>query len=75
MRLSGREMVFHKLEIRSKATNAAEIKSKSIRGSVKTPEFVSGGAVQPRDLVVLSPDGDSEAGCGKAILNFDLKRV
>ena len=26
-------------------------------------------------FVVPSPDGDSEAGCGKAILNFDLKSV
>ena len=26
-------------------------------------------------FVVPSPDGDSEAGCGKAILNIDLKSV
>ena len=26
-------------------------------------------------FVVPSPDGDSEAGCGKAILSFDLKRM
>ena len=26
-------------------------------------------------FVVSSRDGDSEAGCGKAILNLDLKRV
>ena len=29
-------MVFHRLKIRSKATNVAEIESKNIRGSVKT---------------------------------------
>ena len=37
MRFSGGEMVFHRLETRSKATNIAEINIKSIRGSVKTP--------------------------------------
>ena len=37
MRFNGREMVFHRLEIRSKATNVAEIESKSFRGSIKTP--------------------------------------
>ena len=43
-------MVFHRLEIMSKATNVAEIVSKSIRGNVKTPEVVSRGAAQPGDI-------------------------
>ena len=49
MRFGG-EMVFHRLEIRSKVTNVAEIESKSIRGSVKTHKIVSRGAVRPRDI-------------------------
>ena len=43
-------MVFHRLEIRSKATNVAEIESKSFRGSVKTSKVVSRGAVRPWDI-------------------------
>ena len=50
MMLSGGEMVFHRLEIRSKATNVAVIESKSIRGSAKTPMVVIRGAVRPRDI-------------------------
>ena len=38
-------MVYHKLEIRSKATNVAEIESKSTGGSVKTLKVVSRVAV------------------------------
>ena len=38
-------MVFHRLEIRSKATNVAEIESNSVRGSVKTSEIVSRGVL------------------------------
>ena len=43
-------MVFHRLEIRSKAMNVAKIESKSIRESVKTPKVVSRGAVRPGDI-------------------------
>ena len=43
-------MVFHRLEIRSKYTNVAEIESKSNRGSVKTPKVVSRGAVRLGDI-------------------------
>ena len=50
MRFSGGEMVFHTLEIRSKATNVAEIEDKSVRGNVKTPEVVSRGGVRPGDI-------------------------
>ena len=79
---SHREMVFHRLEIRSKATIVAEIESKNVRGNVKTHEVVSRGAVLGI-FVVPSPDGDSEAGCGEAtIVNveclnmiIDVKRV
>ena len=46
MRFSGEEMVFLRLEIRSKATNVAEIETKSIRGSVKTPKVVSRGTIR-----------------------------
>ena len=42
--------MFHRLEIRSKATNVAEIESKSIRGSVKTLNVVSRRAVRPGDI-------------------------
>ena len=41
MRFSGGEMVFHRLEIKYKVTNVAEVESKSIRGSVKTPKIFS----------------------------------
>ena len=46
MRFSGGEMVFHRLEIRSKATNVAEIEGKSIN----TPEVVSRGAFRFGDI-------------------------
>ena len=41
MRFIGGEMVFNRLEIRSKAMNVAEIKRKSIRDSVKTSKVVN----------------------------------
>ena len=50
MRFIGSEMIFHKLEIRSKARNVAEIESKSVSGSVKTPQVVNKGAVGPGDI-------------------------
>ena len=46
MRFSEGEMVFHRLQIRSKATNVAEIESKSNRGNVKTPKVVIREAVR-----------------------------
>ena len=54
-------MVFHRLKIRSKATNVGEIESKSIRGSVKTPKVVSRGQSVLGTFVFPSPDEDSEA--------------
>ena len=50
MRFSGEEMVFHRLKISSKTTNVAEIKRKSIRGSVKTPKVDIKGAIRPGDI-------------------------
>ena len=50
MRCSGGGMVFHRLEIRSKATNVAEINRKNIRGSVKTPKVVNRGTIRPGDV-------------------------
>ena len=54
----------------------------SHKSKVKVLEEVSrhpkSSAEEQSDLgtfVVPSPDGDSEAGCGKTILNFDLKTV
>ena len=38
-------MVFHRLKIRSKATNVKEINRKSIRESVKTPKVINRGAI------------------------------
>ena len=60
MRFNVGEMVFHRLEIRYKATNIVEIES--IRGSIKTPTVVSRGAIRPGDICGLSLDGNSEAG-------------
>ena len=50
MMFSGGELMFHRLEIISKATNVAEIESKIIKGSVKTSKVVSRGTVRPRDI-------------------------
>ena len=72
MRFCGEEMVFHRLEIRCKTTNVAEIESKSITGSVKTS---SEGQSNLGTFVVPSPEGNSEAWRGLGFLNFDLKRV
>ena len=43
-------MVFHRLEIISKPRNVAEIKRKSIRGSVKTLKVVYRKAIRPGDI-------------------------
>ena len=50
MRLSGEEMVFHRLKIRYKGTNVAEINCKSIRGSVKIPKVSGREAIGPGDI-------------------------
>ena len=55
MRFSVVEKVFYRLEIRSNATNVAEIKRKSARGSVKTPKVVYIGAIRPEDMCGLLP--------------------
>ena len=41
----------------------------------KHPRSSAEGQSDLGTFLVSSPDGDSEAGCGKAILNFDLKRM
>ena len=67
MRFSGREMVFRRLEIRFKATNVAEIESKSIRNNPRS------SSEEQSDLgvfVVPSSDGDSEAGFLITIFKF-----
>ena len=70
MRFSGGEMVFHRLEIKSKAMNVVQTENKSIRKSIKTPEVVSRGAVRSWDIL-----GIPRLGMVKPFLNFDLKRV
>ena len=55
--------VFHRLEIKFKATNVAEINTKSFR-SVKTPK----GFIDLGTFVISSSDGDVEAWRGKAII-------
>ena len=70
MRFNRGEMVFNRLEIRSKATNVAEIQSKIVKGSVKIPEVVSRGAVRPGDICGSLPNGDSQAGCAEATFKF-----
>ena len=58
-------MVFHRLEIRSKATNVAE---KVLEEVSKHPRSSAEGQSDLGTFVVPSPDGDSEAGRGKAII-------
>ena len=41
----------------------------------RQPRSSTEGQFDLGTFVVLSPDGDSQAGCGEAILNFDLKKV
>ena len=64
MRFSGREMVLHRLEIRSKATNVAEIESKLLEEVSRHPRSSAEGQSDLGTFVVPSPDGDSEAKCG-----------
>ena len=56
MRFSGEEMVFHRLKIRSKATNVVEIESKILEEVSRHPRQSDLGT-----FMVPSPDGDSEA--------------
>ena len=68
-------MEFHRLEIRSKVTNIAEIERKVLE---EVSRQLRSSADEQSDLgtfVVSSLDGDSEAGCGEPFLNFDLKSV
>ena len=69
-------MMFHRLEIRFKATNVAEIKRKILEEVSRHSRSLPKKQSNLGTFVVPSPDGDSEAGCGEAILlNFELKRV
>ena len=67
--------MFHRLEIRSKATNVAEIASKMLEEVSRHPMSSAEEQSDVAIFVVPSPDGDSEAGCGEAIFNFYFKRV
>ncbi len=71
MRFSGGEMVFHRMKIRTEASNVSEINEEEIRGFVRTSLWsaakkgvVSGGIYGP------PPDRDSEAGRCEAIFEF-----
>ena len=50
MRFRAGKVVFHRLEIRTKATNIAEIESKRIRCSVKTPMVIYRKKVRSMDI-------------------------
>ena len=45
MRFRGGEVMIHRLEIRSKAANVAEVNIEKVRGSIKTPVVVTGRAI------------------------------
>ena len=49
-------MVFHRLEIRTKVTNVAEINTKSIEESVKTPMLSTEGQSSLGTFLVSSQD-------------------
>ena len=57
MMFCGGEMVFHRLEIRSKAINVAEINRKIIKGVKSSAE----GQSDLGTFVVPSPDGDMKS--------------
>ena len=61
-------MVFHRLEIRSKATNVA----KSIEKVSRQPRLSAEGKFDLGTFVVVSPDGDSETGRSEANIIFSL---
>ena len=44
VRLRGGEVMLHRLEVRSKAANVAEVNVEKVRGSIKTPEVVTGSS-------------------------------
>ncbi len=51
MRFGGGEIVFHRIEVRAKATNVAEVNIEKIGRVVKTPlGVVSKGVVRPGDI-------------------------
>ena len=57
-------MVFHRLEIRSKVTNVAEIKRKVLEEVSRHSRSSSEGQSELGTFVVTFPDGDSGASHG-----------
>ena len=45
MRLRGGEVMVHRLEIRSKTANVAEVNIEKVGGSIKTPVVVAVGSI------------------------------
>ena len=68
MRFNGGEIVFHILEIRSKATNVAEINRKVLKKVSRHPRSSAEGQSNLKTFLVSSQDGDSEAGRDVAII-------
>ncbi|MPC15541.1 hypothetical protein E2C01_008337 [Portunus trituberculatus] len=70
MRFSRGEVVFHRLKVRSKTVNVAEVNEEKVEGGVwhfgSLPEEQSDLGT----FLVPSPEEDSEAGLGVAIFQF-----
>ena len=76
MKFSRGEMVFHRLEIRYMAEMLQKSREKLLEEVSRHPRSSAEGQSDLGTFMVPSPDRDSEAGRGKAIiLNFELKRV
>ena len=71
VRFRGGEMMFHRMKIRAKTANVAEIEKKEVRGVIKTPlGSAARRGVLPGGICGPPPVGDSEAWCMCAILKF-----
>ena len=70
MRFTGGEVVFHRLKIRSKTANVADINVERVRGGINTLAVAIERVSVLGTFLVPSPDRDSEAACVFTILIY-----
>ena len=71
MRFSRGEVVFYRLEIRSKATNVAEVNEEIVEGGAKTLGVDTRGAVRPGGIYGPLPRRGLRGWCWSRHINFE----
>lgn len=65
--------MFHRMDIRVKTANDIKVDEEKVEKAIKTPlwDFDKRNMVLPGNISGHLLDGDSEAGHGKLVMNFD----